>query len=240
MIERAIAANITQMMNPGVDLETSRNAVAVANQYPQVFAAVGFHPHEAAGMGEAEFRVIRELAAESKVKAIGEIGLDYYRNLSPHDMQARAFRQQLELATELDLPVIIHCRDAFDDVLSILREWHSSNDRARGVMHSFSGDRKQAEAVFKIGFWIGITGPITFPKSDEMRAVAQTAPLEHIVIETDAPYLTPIPYRGKRNEPAYVRHVAEKIAEVRGLTIETVAAQTTANADLLFDWSKDS
>ncbi len=240
MIERAWAAGLNRIMNPGVDLETSRRAVALAESQPQIFAAVGFHPHDAAKMGADELGALRELAQRPKVKAIGEIGLDYYRDLSPRVIQAQAFRQQLELAAELDLPVIIHCRDAFEDVITILREWQAglSNKRARGVLHSFSGDRAQAEQVFEIGFRVGLTGPITFPKAEEMRAVAQSAPIDRILIETDAPYLTPAPNRGKRNEPAYVRRVAEKIAEVRGLPVETVAAQTTANADSLFDWSK--
>lgn len=238
VIERAWAAGLNRIMNPGVDLETSRRAVALADAHPQIFAAVGFHPHDAAKMGADDLQTLRELAQRPKVKAIGEIGLDYYRDLSPRDLQAKAFRQQLELAAELDLPVIIHCRDAFEDVMAILREWRTSNNRARGVLHSFSGDRAQAEQVFEIGFRVGLTGPITFPKAEEMRAVAQNAPIDRILIETDAPYLTPTPNRGKRNEPAYVRRVAEKIAEVRGLTVEAVAAQTTANADSLFDWSK--
>ena len=240
MIERAWAAGLNRIMNPGVDLETSRRAVALAESQPQIFAAVGFHPHDAAKMGADELGALRELAQRPKVKAIGEIGLDYYRDLSPRVIQAQAFRQQLELAAELDLPVIIHCRDAFEDVITILREWQAglSNKRARGVLHSFSGDRAQAEQVFEIGFRVGLTGPITFPKAEEMRAVAQSAPIDRILIETDAPYLTPAPNRGKRNEPAYVRRVAEKIAEVRGLPVETVAAQTTANADCLLDWSK--
>lgn len=238
VIERAWAAGLNRIMNPGVDLETSRRAVALAEAHPQIFAAVGFHPHDAAKMGADDLQTLRELAQRPKVKAVGEIGLDYYRDLSPRDLQAKAFRQQLELAAELDLPVIIHCRDAFEDVMAILREWHASNNRARGVLHSFSGDHAQAEQVFEIGFRVGLTGPITFPKAEEMRAVAQNAPIDRILIETDAPYLTPVPNRGKRNEPAYVRRVAEKIAEVRGLTVEAVAAQTTANADSLFDWSK--
>jgi TatD DNase family protein len=212
--------------------------VALAEAQAHIFAAVGFHPHDAAKLTLADLQTLRELAQHPKVKAIGEIGLDYYRDLSPRDVQAKAFRQQLELAADLDLPVIIHCREAFDDVIAILREWQASNKQARGVLHSFSGDRAQAEQVFEIGFRIGLTGPITFPKAEEMRAVAQAAPMDRLLIETDAPYLTPAPNRGKRNEPAYVRRVAEKIAEVRGLTVEAVAAQTTANADSLFDWSK--
>jgi TatD DNase family protein len=237
VIERAREAGVGRLMNPGVDLPSSRRAVALAEAYSEIYAAVGFHPHDSAKLGLAEFSELRELAKHPKVKAIGEIGLDYYRNLSPPDAQKRAFREQLELAADLDLPVIVHCRDAHHEVLAILREWARAFPKARGVLHSYSGDRAQIKNAVDVGFWIGLTGPITYPKAEEMRAVAREAPLERIVIETDAPYLTPAPNRGKRNEPAYVRQVAEKLAEVRGETIEAVATQTSANAARLFDWS---
>ncbi len=237
VIERARAAGVTRIMNPGIDLESSRRAAALAETFAEVYAAVGFHPHDAAKMGEAEFAEVSELARHPKVRAIGEIGLDYYRDLSPRDFQRRAFRRQLELAGERDLPVIVHCRDAHHDVMAVLGEWviecHGS---ARGVLHSYSGGRAWVQGVFDIGFVIGITGPITFPKAEELRAVAQMAPFDRVLIETDAPYLAPQPHRGQRNEPAYVRHVAEKIAVVRGEAVVAVAAQTSENAARLFKW----
>lgn len=238
MIEHARAAGVTRILNPGIDLESSRRAVALAESYPELYAAVGFHPHDAAAMGAAQLNELRELAKHPKVKAIGEIGLDYYRDLSPRDIQRRVFRQQLELAGELGLPVVIHSREAHDDVMAMLSEWAAErNGGRRGVLHSFSSDRAGMQKAISIGFAIGISGPITFPKADELRAVAQEAPLAHLLIETDAPYLAPMPDRGRRNEPAHVRRVAEKIAEVRGLPLSDVAAQTSANAAALFDWS---
>ncbi|MBI3241344.1 MAG: TatD family hydrolase [Chloroflexi bacterium] len=239
VIARAREAGVGRIMNPGVDLDSSRRAVALAEKYPEVYAAVGFHPHDAAKLGADELRELRVLATHPKVKAIGEIGLDYYRNLSPQDVQQKAFRAQLELAAELSLPVIIHNREAFADVIGMLTEWGWAREAARpsGVLHSFSGDRTQVEPSLKVNFLLGLTGPITFPKADEMRAVAATAPLSKLLVETDAPYLTPAPRRGKRNEPAYARYVAGKLAEVRGEDFETIVRQTGANASLLFEWS---
>ncbi|HLF00820.1 MAG TPA: TatD family hydrolase [Anaerolineales bacterium] len=239
VIERARGAGVMRIMNPGIDLESSRRAVVLADRYREVYAAVGFHPHDAGKLSDADLSELRRLAQHPKVKAIGEIGLDYYRNLSPREAQQQAFRKQLALAEELNLPVIIHCREAQTEVMAVLKEWASGFAGARGVLHSYSGDRAQLGAVMEIGFHIGLTGPITFPKATEMRAVAASAPLEKILTETDAPYLTPAPHRGRRNEPAHVIHVAEKIAEVRGLTLDEVGKQTQANADLLFDWREE-
>lgn len=238
VIYRAREAGVTRIMNPGIDLESSRRAINLSEKYAELYVAVGFHPHEASTVGVRELGELRELARHKKVKAIGEIGLDYYRDLAPREQQRRAFRQQLELAAELDLPVIIHSRAAQDDVIAILGEWARQYRQARGVLHSYSGDRAHLASAFEFGFVIGITGPVTFPRADELRAIVQEAPLNMIVIETDAPYLSPVPHRGRRNEPAYVRHVAAKIAEVRGMAYERVAEQTHANATKLFDWSE--
>jgi TatD DNase family protein len=237
VVDRALEVGVTRIMNPGIDLESSRRAVALAGQYSQVYAAVGFHPHDASKATEGALAELRQLALNQKVKAIGEIGLDYYRDLSPREQQRQVFGQQLDLAGDLNLPVIIHSRDAHQDVLAMLAAWVGRFPNARGVLHSFSGDRAQLVEALELGFVIGITGPVTFPKADELRAVAQVAPLERILIETDAPYLSPAPRRGRRNEPAYVWHVAEKIAQVRGMAFEGVARQTSANATRLFEWS---
>ena len=234
VLDRAREAGVGRILVPGVDLPSSRRAVKLAEAHPEVFAAVGFHPHDADKLGEKELKELRELAAHPKVKAIGEIGLDYYRDHSPRDVQRAAFRLQLDLAAELDLPVIIHNREAYADVMAALSEW---NGNRGGVLHSYSGDRTQMSAALELGFLLGLTGPITFPKADEMRAVAASAPLDKLLIETDAPYLTPSPHRGRRNEPAYVRYVAQKLADARGEELQTVITQTGANAAELFHWS---
>jgi len=283
VIARAREAGIEFMLVPGTDLASSRRAVALAGGYPEVYAAVGIHPHGAKELKETkELRELRKLAENPEVVAIGEIGLDYYRMLSPRPDQLRVFQAQLGLAAELGLPVIVHNRDATQDVLAVLRNWTSSNDSRRspdsqtqnaecgmqnsafrtpatdagavvlhsafapstrhplplagraGVLHSFSASLADAEASVAMGFYIGITGPITYRSGETMRHAAAGVPLERLLIETDSPFLMPRGYRGSRNEPAYVRAVAEKIAEVRELPLETVARQTTANARTLF------
>ena len=231
IMDRAREANVTRILSIGIDLESSRKAVALAEKYHEVFAAVGWHPNSAGNFGDKEIKVLRELAAHPKVKAVGEIGLDYYRDRVPRESQQRTFRSQCDLAEELNLPIIIHCREAFDDVMQILR-----GRRQRGVMHSFGGDVDQAREVIELGMYVGLTGPITFPKAEGLRAVAASVPLDRLLIETDAPYLTPQPYRGKRNEPSYVKYVAQKLAETRNENFDTIAAQTSANAMNLFDW----
>jgi TatD DNase family protein len=234
VLDRARESGVTRIMIPGIDLASSRRAVALAEAHPEIYAAVGVHPHDAETLGPTELNDLRALASHPKVRAIGEIGLDYYRDRSPREAQRRAFAQQLDLAGELGLPVIVHNRDAFADVAAALAGWPGPR---RGVLHSFSGDRAQLSEALAAGFYIGITGPITFPKAHELRAVAAATPAARLLIETDAPYLTPAPRRGQRNEPAYVRRVAETLAEVRGENFAEVAAQTSANAAALFDWS---
>jgi len=259
VIARAREAGIELMLVPGTDLASSRRALALAGRYPEVYAAVGIHPHGAKELKESkELRELRELAENPEVVAIGEIGLDYYRMLSPRPDQLRVFQAQLGLAAELGKPVIVHNRDATQDVLAVLRDWVQNRDTCHpfdrlragssaslrtgvtrvtsppGVLHSFSASLADAEASVAIGFYIGITGPITFRGGETMRHAAAGVPLERLLIETDSPFLVPRGYRGSRNEPAYVRAVAEKIAEVRALPLETVARQTTANARTLF------
>ncbi len=242
VIGRSVESSVTRVIDPGVDLPSSRAAVALAlRQHECIYAAVGIHPHEAKTLDAVALRELKQLAASPRVVAVGEIGLDYYRDLSPRDVQRRAFEAQLELAAELDLPVIVHDRDAHDDVLAILRHWRESLRAPRstlhehpGVLHSFSGDVVMAEQVVALGFFIGVSGPVTYRNADRLRAVVRAVPLERLLIETDAPYLTPQPRRGQRNEPAYVRRVAQAVADVRGSTLEQMAAQTTANACVLF------
>ncbi|HYF66385.1 MAG TPA: TatD family hydrolase [Herpetosiphonaceae bacterium] len=231
-LERAGAAGVDRMIAIGYDLPSSRSAIALAQESPLVWATAGIQPHYAQVAGDAEMGELRGLLARPRVVALGEIGLDYYHDRAPHDLQEALFRRQLALARELDLPVVIHSRDAREDTIRIL------GDAARGqpgVMHSFSGDWEYAEACLEVGFYLSFSGPLTFKKAAELHEVARRAPLDRILIETDAPYLTPHPFRGKRNEPAYVRYVAEALAELRGQPLAAIAAATTANADRLFD-----
>ena len=230
-LERAGAAGVARMIAIGYDLPSSRAALALAQESPLVWASAGIQPHYAQTAGEAELAELRGMLAQPRVVALGEIGLDYYHDRAPHDLQEALFRRQLALARELDLPVVIHSRDAREDTVRILQ------DAARGhpgVMHSFSGDWEYAEACLEVGFYLSLSGPLTFKKAAELHEVARRAPLDRILIETDAPYLTPHPFRGKRNEPAYVRYVAQALAELRGLALDQVAAATTANAERLF------
>jgi TatD DNase family protein len=247
VIARATESGVTHIINPGVDLQSSRAALELVQQHEGIYAAVGVHPHDAKTLDAAGLEELKILTRSSKVVAIGEIGLDYYRDLSPRDVQRRAFEAQLALAAELGLPVIVHDREAHDDVVATLSDWSPHSLRSMlhgeaGVLHSFSGDVALAERALTLGFYIGVSGPVTYPgpaaragkNADRLREVVRTVPMERLLIETDAPYLAPHPHRGKRNEPAYVRLVAQAIAEIRNLTLGQVAAQTYSNARMLF------
>lgn len=231
MLKRADDAGVSAILVVGTDIESSRESVELAEKYPQLYAAVGVHPHDAARVTEACYDIIRTLAVSShKVVAIGEIGLDFYRDRSPRDQQEPVFRRFLQIAADLQKPVIIHDRDAHDRVMTILRE----EPVRRGVLHCFSGDAAMASEVAKLGFHISIPGTITYPGNQNLRDVVHTVSIDRMLVETDCPYLTPVPHRGGRNEPAYVRLAAEKLAEVKGLTLEDVARITTKNARDLF------
>lgn len=242
VVERAAEAGVTQMITIGTDLATSRAALALAERYPGVFAAVGVHPNDSADWSRRQARsTLRTMATSPKVVAIGEIGLDYYWEKVPPDYQARVFRDQLDLAAELGLPVVIHDREAHADLMTILRQWVSdvTPQRAAGVLHCFSGDRAMAKEALELGFFLGIDGPITYKNARELQALVATLPLDRLLIETDAPFLTPQPYRGKRNEPAYIVEVARKVADLQGCPFDAVATQTTANARALFGLVSD-
>jgi TatD DNase family protein len=188
---------------------------------------------------------LRELAQQPKVVAIGEIGLDFYRDLSPRDVQRRAFQAQLAWAGKLGKPVVVHDRDAHDDVMAILADWAAGLDRSplagrAGVLHTFSGDLPMAERAIDLGFYISISGPVTYHNARDLPGIVQALPLDRLLVETDCPYLAPHPYRGKRNEPAYVRLVAERIAALRGMSFDDLAAATTANAHRLFQFEPES
>jgi TatD DNase family protein len=237
VLARAAAAGVERMIVVGFDLASSEEAVAIASAHPAVYAAVAVHPHDARDYDEAVEARLRELASTSKLVAIGEIGLDYHYDFSPRDAQFHAFRRQLALALELELPVIIHCREAYPDVLDVL-ETHVRNlacsEQGGGVLHCWAGTMEEAERAVEMGFFLGFGGVLTFKNAEETRRIAAAVPLERILLETDAPYLAPAPHRGKRNEPAFTRLVAEKLAEIRGLSYEGVAATTTDNCGRLF------
>jgi TatD DNase family protein len=243
VLDRAREAGITKILIPGIDLETSKLAIKLAGQHPGLYAAVGIHPHDAKKWKESSRSDLQELASHPEVVAIGEIGLDYYRNYSEPDLQQKVFREQLDLAGELGLPVIVHNRDAIEDVLSILVEWTSNLTKPlrnhTGVLHAFSSHSDSASKAIDMGFYIGIAGPITFRKAEALRDLVATLPMERILTETDAPYLTPEPHRGKRNEPGYVQFVADAIASTRQVDLDQAREQTAVNASVLFRWNHE-
>jgi TatD DNase family protein len=259
VIERAGSAGIRAIVCPGTGLETATEAVGMAAKHSIVYAAVGIHPHEASSATDSVLGTIRDLHSTRKVVAIGEIGLDYHYNFSPPEVQRTAFATQISLAQECRLPIIIHSREAWEDTLRIVEEavvdtlrvveeavvkypsWGGrpgADGPARGVFHCFPGDEEMARKVIELGFYISFPGPLTFPEKPArpnlMAAVAAAVPLERILLETDSPYLTPHPYRGRRNEPSNVPFIAAKLAAIRGISIDEVAQTTTQNSVDLF------
>jgi TatD DNase family protein len=233
MLERAAQAGVSHIVVPGGDLESSKEACELAARYDRIYCAVGVHPHDAMRVTDKCYAIFKEMAAGNpKVVAIGEIGLDFYRDRSPREDQERVFRRFIRLARELSLPVIVHDRDAHEPTMRILREEKAAE--AGGVLHCFSGDLEMARKCVDMGFFISIPGTITFAANEALREVVRGVKVEHLLLETDAPYLAPIPYRGKRNEPAYVRLVAERVAELKGLSVADVGRITTLNAKRLF------
>jgi TatD DNase family protein len=220
------------VLNPGADLKTSQNAVKLADKYSFIYAAVGCHPHDSKFMDDNTMNLFREMANNKKVIAIGEIGLDYYYDNSDRETQRKWFREQIRLAKELDLPYIVHDRDAHEDVFNIMKEEHYSG--TRGILHCYSSSVEMAREFIKLGFYISLGGPVTFKKSKTPKLVAHDVPFDRLLIETDSPYLTPEPFRGKRNEPKYVKYVAEEIAAIRNVTAEEVAEKTSRNFKQLF------
>lgn len=235
VIERAHAAGVTRLtvIGCGPSIEETKESLRIAERFEGVYATIGLHPHESSEWNDTLAAQLEELASHPKVVAIGECGLDYHYDHSPREQQRDAFRAQLALAERVDKPVVIHNRSSDEDCIAILRE-HYKDRQARGVIHCFSSGQELADCALELGFHLGFTGIITFKNGENVREVLRNTPRDRIVIETDAPFLAPIPYRGKTNEPAYVRHVAEKIAEVHSLSFEEVAEQTTANARALY------
>ncbi|MBI4313394.1 MAG: TatD family hydrolase [Candidatus Omnitrophica bacterium] len=232
VLARAQEAGVAGCVTIGTDLSTSRQAIALALRHGGVFAAAGFHPHEAVNWTGEIGKQLGALAAHPRVVGIGEIGLDYYRNRSPRDIQQDVFRKMLQMALDRNLPVVIHCREAWADTLALIRE--VLKFPMRGVMHCFSGGPEELKTSLDLGFDVSFAGNITFKNAAALRDVALRVPMDRVVLETDAPYLTPEPHRGKRNEPAFMVHTARLFAQLRGLSAEEVALKTSANAARLF------
>jgi TatD DNase family protein len=234
VIARATAAGVTRIIVPAIDLANAPVVLALADRYPAVFAAVGVHPNSAAGWQDSWIDALREWAGHQKVVAIGEIGLDYYWDRTPPETQHRALTAQLALAADLDLPVILHNREADADILRLLADSPLRNKDRPGVLHSFSSEWDTAQKALDMGYYLGFTGPVTFPKADALRRVAGRVPLERLLVETDAPFLAPQARRGRRNEPAYVAYIADQIALLREIDRKTVDRVTTENVARLF------
>jgi len=233
VIERALEQGISHILTVGCDLESSSANVRLAEAHANVYAAVGIHPHDAPQADESGIAQLTKLLEQSeKIVAVGEIGLDFYRDRAPRDVQRLAFRRQIALARQVKKPIIVHDRDAHDEVLQILRKEGAAE--VGGVLHCFSGDAAMARACLDLGFYLSFPGTLTYPKNDAAREVVRAVPIDHLLVETDCPYLSPLPFRGKRNEPAYVRQTAAMIAEIKGLTLEDVARITSRNAGKLF------
>lgn len=231
-IKRALAAGVKYMVVVGFDRETIPLAIEIAEQHKTIYAAVGWHPVDAIDMTDRELKWIEELSAHPKVVAIGEMGLDYHWNKSPKDVQKEVFRKQIRLAKKLNMPIIIHNREATEDIIEVLKEEDAAS--VGGIMHCYNDSVDYVQTCLDMNFYISLGGPVTFKNATLPKEVAVQVPLDRLLIETDAPFLTPHPYRGKRNEPAYVKLIAEKIAELRGVSLEEISEATTKNAISLF------
>jgi TatD DNase family protein len=230
VIGQAAEFGVDRLINIGADIPSSRRAFKLANSYDNIYCTVGVHPHDAKTLTDEFIEEMKVMAANDRVVGIGEIGLDYYRDLSPRDIQRKAFVRQLDLAVELDLPIVIHMREATDDTMAIVRDYVG---RLSGVFHCFPGTVEKAEEVLTMGFHVSVNGVMTY-KNSKMAHIGRDVDLTRILIETDCPYLTPVPHRGKRNVPAYVKFVCAKLAELRGMSPEEIDKITTRNAEKLF------
>jgi TatD DNase family protein len=228
VIQRAKESGVEYIFTVGTEKKDWKRALEIADSYPSVYAILGVHPHNAKEIDDRTYPILEELCRNEKVRAYGEIGLDFFRNLSPRNIQLRRFREQIGLAKKIGLPIVVHDREAHEQTLEILKS--EKAEECGGIIHCFSGDNKMAKACMDMGFYISIPGSITFKNAEGFREIVKSIPLESLLVETDAPFITPEPFRGKRNEPSYVRYTAQKVAEVKKVTFEKVAEVTTENA----------
>jgi len=235
VIDRALSAGVRRIITVGIDIISSRNAVKLTTHYPFVFATIGIHPHNADNADKHDLEEIVLMAQQEKIIAIGEIGLDFFRNRSARQNQIEVFTQQLAIAISLDLPVVIHDREAHTETVSILTSFKQNG--LHGVIHCFSGDYKLAKTFINMGYYISMPGTVTYNNASQTQDVVKKVPLNRLLLETDAPFLAPTPYRGKRNEPSYIIHTAQKIAKLRSISFEEVSYQTSKNVCQLFNLS---
>jgi TatD DNase family protein len=228
VIQRAKASGVEYIFTVGTEKKDWMRALEIAHSNPSVYAILGVHPHNAKEIDEEIYPTLRKLCRDEKVRAYGEIGLDFYRNLSPRDVQVKRFQEQIVLAKELRLPIVVHDREAHEETLEVLKS--EKAEECGGIIHCFSGDYEMARECIEMGFYISIPGTITFKNAAGFQEIIKRLPLESLLIETDAPFLAPVPFRGKRNEPSYVRYTAEKVAEIKKVSFEKVAEATTENA----------
>ena len=228
VIQRAKESGVEYIFTVGTEKKDWRRALEIANSHPTIYAILGVHPHNAKEIDDQTYPVLRELCRDKKVRALGEMGLDFFRNLSPRDIQLRRFREQIGVARELGLPIVVHDREAHGETVEILKS--EKAEECGGIIHCFSGDYEMAKVCMDMGFYISIPGTITFKNAEGFREIVKKIPLESLLVETDAPFLTPEPFRGKRNEPGYVRYTAQKMAEIKKVSFDKVAEATTENA----------
>jgi TatD DNase family protein len=228
VIQRSKESGVRYIFTVGTEKKDWERTLKIVNSHPSIYAILGVHPHNAKEIDDETYPTLRELCRNEKVKAYGEIGLDFYRNLSPRDVQLRRFREQIGLARELGLPIVVHDREAHQETLEILKS--EKAEQCGGIIHCFSGDYEMAKKCLEMGFCISIPGSITFKNAERLREIVKRLPLESLLVETDAPFLTPEPFRGKRNEPSYIRYTAQKVAETKKISFEKVAEVTTENA----------
>ena len=232
VIRRATESGVEYLFTVGTEKKDWKRALDIAHSHSMIYAILGVHPHNAREIDERTYPVLREFCRSEKVRAYGEIGLDFFRNLSPREVQTKRFREQIGLAGELHLPIVVHDRDAHQETIEILKSERAAE--LGGIIHCFSGDYSMAKECIDMGFYISVPGTITFKNAGEFQKMVRKLPLDSLLVETDAPFLTPVPLRGKRNEPSYVRYTAQKIAEVKGIPFERVAEVTSANALRVF------
>jgi TatD DNase family protein len=228
VIQRAKESDVGYIFTVGTEKKDWRRALEIANSNASIYAILGVHPHNAKEIDDQTYSTLRELCREKKVKAYGEIGLDFFRNLSPRDVQLKRFREQIGLAKELRLPIVVHDREAHQETLEILKSERA--EECGGIIHCFSGDYEMARECIDMGFYLSVPGSITFKNAERLQEVIRRLPLESLLVETDAPFLAPVPFRGKRNEPSYVRYTAQKVAEIKKVSFEKVCEVTTGNA----------